>query len=236
LPIEHLRQVVASMRKAAEIAGVRMVTGDTKVVERGKGDGLYINTAGIGSLRSDVAPAPQRVRSGDAVLLSGDIGRHGIAVMAAREGLGFETAIESDTAPLAATVAALIDAGIELHCLRDPTRGGLATTLVEIAEAACVDIRVDEVTIAISEPVRGACEILGLDPMYVANEGRFVAFVPSDAAEAALLILRSSPGGDSAAIIGRVETTRGQGVVLEGLIGGSRVLDMLSGEQLPRIC
>jgi len=236
LPIEHLCRVVLSMRKAAEIARVRLVTGDTKVVERGKGDGLYINTAGIGLLRPDVAPAPQRVRPGDAVLLSGDIGRHGIAVMAAREGLGFEGAIESDTAPLAATIMALIDAGIELHCLRDPTRGGLATTLVEIAEAARVDIRVDESAIAVSEPVRGACEILGLDPLYVANEGRFVAFVPSNAAEAALLILRGAPGGDNAAIIGRAETSRGQGVVLDGLIGGSRVLDMLCGEQLPRIC
>lgn len=234
LPIVQLHQVVASMRTAAEIAGVRLVTGDTKVVERGKGDGLYINTAGIGPLRSRVALAPQSVRPGDAVLLSGDIGRHGIAVLAAREGLGFEGEIASDMAPLATTVMALIDAGIELHCLRDPTRGGLATTLVEIAQAAGIGIRIDEAAIAISEPVRGACEILGLDPLYVANEGRFIAFVPSRDAGRALGILRDAPQGFGAAIIGRVE--QGTGVVLEGLIGGTRALDMLTGEQLPRIC
>ena len=236
LPIEQLHQVVASMRAAADITGVRFVTGDTKVVEHGKGDGLYINTAGIGALRAGVAPAPQRVRPGDAVLLSGDIGRHGIAVLAAREGLGLEGEIASDTAPLAGTIMQLIDAGIDLHCLRDPTRGGLATTLVEIAEAAGVEIRVDESAIAVSEPVRGACEILGLDPLYVANEGRFIAFVPSNAAEQALSILRRSPQGAEAAIIGRVESGSGRGVVLDGLICGTRVLDMLSGEQLPRIC
>jgi len=236
LPIEQLHQVVASMRAAAETAGVRLVTGDTKVVEHGKGDGLYVSTTGIGSLRAGVAPTPQRVRPGDAVLLSGDIGRHGIAVLAAREGLGLEGEIASDSAPLAGTVMELIDAEIDLHCLRDPTRGGLATTLVEIAEAAGVEIRVDESAIAISEPVRGACEILGLDPLYVANEGRFIAFVPPNTAEQALSILRRSPQGADAAIIGCVEPSRGRGVVLNGLIGGARVLDMLSGEQLPRIC
>jgi len=236
LPIVLLHQVVASMRAAAATAGVRLVTGDTKVVEHGKGDGLYINTAGIGSLRCATAPGPQHVRPGDAVLLSGDIGRHGIAVLAAREGLGFEGEIASDMAPLAATVIELIDAGIELHCLRDPTRGGLATALVEVTQAAGVDIRIDEAAIAISEPVRGACEILGLDPLYIANEGRFIAFVPSRDAEEALGILRGGPQGTGAAIIGRVERGTGQTVMLEGLIGGTRVLDMLTGEQLPRIC
>jgi hydrogenase expression/formation protein HypE len=236
LPIAQLRRVVASMRAAAETALVRLVTGDTKVVERGKGDLLYVNTTGVGAVRSAVAPAPQQVRSGDVVLLSGDIGRHGIAVMAAREGFGFEGEIASDTAPLAATVMALIDAGIELHCLRDPTRGGLATTLVEIATTAGVEIRVDESAIAVSEPVRGACEILGLDPLYVANEGRFVAFVPPSAARDALAILRHAPGGTGAAIIGRVASSGSPGVLLAGLIGGTRPLDMLSGEQLPRIC
>jgi hydrogenase expression/formation protein HypE len=175
------------------------------------------------------------VRPDDAVLLSGDIGRHGIAVMAAREGFGFEGDIISDCAPLAATVMRLVDAGIDLHCLRDPTRGGLATTLVEIAQAGGVVIRIEEASIAISEPVRGACELLGLDPLYVANEGLFVAFVPQHMAEAALTVLRDGPGGAGAAIIGRVEAI-GHAVLLDGVIGGTRALDMLSGEQLPRIC
>jgi hydrogenase expression/formation protein HypE len=236
LPIEQLRRVVASMREAAAAAGVRLVTGDTKVVERGKGDGLYVNTSGIGVMRARITPAPKEVRAGDAVLLSGDIGRHGIAVMAAREALGLEGEIESDSAPVAATVMALIDAGIELHCLRDPTRGGLATAVVEIAEAAEVGIILDESAIPVSEPVRGACEILGLDPLHVANEGRFVAFVPAASAERALAVLRRAPGGESAAIIGRVETGNDRGVLLDGPIGGARVLDMLSGEQFPRIC
>jgi hydrogenase expression/formation protein HypE len=167
--------------------------------------------------------------------LSGDIGRHGIAVMAAREGFGFEGDIASDCAPLAATVMRLIDADIELHCLRDPTRGGLATTLVEIANAGEVTIRIEETSIAISAPVRGACELLGLDPLYVANEGCFVAFVPQHAAASALAVLREGVGGCRAAIIGRVEAA-GRAVLLDGVIGGTRALDMLSGEQLPRIC
>jgi hydrogenase expression/formation protein HypE len=236
LPIALLRRVVTSMRAAADAAGVRLVTGDTKVVERGKGDGLYINTAGVGAVCSPTPLTPRQVRCGDAVLLSGDIGRHGIAVMAAREGFGFEGEIASDCAPLAATVMRLIDAGIELHCLRDPTRGGLATTLVEIALAADVEIRIAESSIAISDPVRGACELLGLDPLYVANEGRFVAFVPAPAAEQALAVLRRAPGGSDAAIIGSVAASGARRVLLDGLIGGTRALDMLSGEQLPRIC
>jgi len=235
LPLDDLRRVVRSMQLAAAAAGVRLVTGDTKVVERGKGDGLFINTAGIGRLLPGLEPAPQQVRAGDAVLLSGDVGRHGIAVMSMREGLNFESAIESDSAPLAATVQRLAAAGIPLHCLRDPTRGGLATALAEIAAAGRVDLRLYEQRIAVSEPVRGACEVLGLDPLYVANEGRLVAFVPADAAEQALEILGSGPGGEYAAIIGRVE--RGEGrAVLESDLGASRVLDLLSGDQLPRIC
>jgi hydrogenase expression/formation protein HypE len=236
LPIPVLHRVVASMRAAADTTGVRLVTGDTKVVERGRGDGLYVNTAGIGEVRYGGAIAPRKVRAGDAVLLSGDIGRHGIAVMAAREGFGFEGEIASDCAPLAETVMRLIDAGIELHCLRDPTRGGLATALVEIARTGDVVIRVDESAIAISEPVRGACELLGLDPLYVANEGRFVAFVPAHAAEQALSVLRSGPGGSGAAMIGHVESSGGGEVLLVGVIGGTRALDLLSGDQLPRIC
>jgi len=234
-PITELRRIVDSMRAAAAAAAVRIVTGDTKVVERGKGDGLYINTAGVGRVRSGVSVAPQNVRAGDAVLLSGDIGRHGIAVMSMREGLSFEFPVASDCAPLGATVMQLLDAGIPLRCLRDPTRGGLATCLAEIAATAGVGIRVAEEAIVVSEPVRGACEILGLDPLYVANEGCFVAFVPAAHAQQALSILCKAPGGEGAAIIGRVEAGDGRALLENGL-GSCRVLDLLSGEQLPRIC
>lgn len=236
LELALLRRIAASMGEAAAAAGVRLVTGDTKVVERGKGDGLYINTAGVGLIPQGVAIGPQFVRPGDAVLLSGDVGRHGIAIMAAREGLGFETAIESDMASLAPLVHALTEAGVELHCLRDLTRGGLATALVEIATGARVAMRVDERAVAVSDAVRGACEILGLDPWYVANEGRLVACVPEAMAARTLAILRSHPGSEEAAVIGRVTEAGGRGLVLAEAIGGARVLDMLSGEQLPRIC
>ena len=235
LPIALLRRVVGSMRAAADAAGVRLVTGDTKVVERGKGDGLYINTSGVGTVRVTREPSPRLVQPGDVVLVSGDVGRHGIAVMAAREGFGFEGEIESDCAPVAATVMRLIDAGIDIHCLRDPTRGGLATTLVEIARGAGAEIRIGEGSIGVSDAVQGACELLGLDPLYVANEGRFIAIVPEKAAAGALDVLREGPGGNAAAMVGRVAAGPGR-AVLEGRIGGSRVLDMLSGEQLPRIC
>jgi hydrogenase expression/formation protein HypE len=233
--LDDLRRVVGSMQAAAAAAGVKFTTGDTKVVERGKGDGLYINTTGIGRVLCDVPPAPQNVRPGDIVLLSGDIGRHGIAVMSVREGMDFESALESDCAPLAATVAQLIEAGIRLNCLRDPTRGGLATSLVEIAATAGLDIRIAEATIPVSSPVRGACEILGLDPLYVANEGRFIAIAPPADAPEALAILRAAPGGDQAALIGVVVPGQGR-VILENTLGANRVLDLLTGEQLPRIC
>ncbi len=204
LEIALLRRIAASMGQAAAAAGVAVSTGDTKVVERGKGDGLYISTAGIGLIPPGVAIGPQFVRPGDAVLLSGDVGRHGIAIMAAREGLGFETAIESDMASLAPPVAALLDAGVTLHCLRDLTRGGLATALVEIATAAGLELRLDADAVAVSDAVRGACEILGLDPWYVANEGRLVAFVPDADTARALAVLRAQPGGAAASVIGRV--------------------------------
>ena len=233
--IDDLRRVVDSMRRAAQMADVRLVTGDTKVVERGKGDGLYVNTSGVGAVCAALPPiAPQQVRPGDAVILSGDVGRHGIAVMAAREGFGFETTVASDCAPLATAVRQLIAEGIELHCLRDLTRGGLATALIEIAEAGKADIRLEEAAIPISDPVRGACEILGLDPLYVANEGRFAAFVPGDAAERAVDTLRRF--GEAASIIGYVEASADAGTVRLSTIGGTRCLDMLTGEQLPRIC
>ena len=236
LPVETLQRILASMKRAADDAGVQIVTGDTKVVDRGKGDGIFITTAGVGRLDHTLAIAPTSVRAGDAVILSGDIGRHGMAIMAVREGLEFETTIESDCAPLAGLVADLISAGIEVHCLRDLTRGGLASALIEIAEAGAVQIHIREAAIPVGEEVRGACEILGFDPLYVANEGRFVCFAPEADAERALRILRAHPLGKEAALIGSV-TQKAPGLVtLESHIGATRIVDMLSGEQLPRIC
>jgi len=236
LPIESLQRIVRSMQAAAQAAGVTIVTGDTKVVDRGKGDGVYVNTAGLGAIEHDLFIAPASVRPGDTVLLSGDIGRHGMAVMAARENLQFESAIESDCAPLAAPVLALLDAGIAVHCLRDLTRGGLASAAVEIAESTGLHIRFDEASIPIREDVRGACEILGFDPLYVANEGRFVAFIPQTDADRALDVLRCFEVCGNAGIIGTV-SDRPEGLVtMRSRIGATRIVDMLSGEQLPRIC
>jgi hydrogenase expression/formation protein HypE len=232
--IDDLRRIVDSMRHAALTAAVRLVTGDTKVVERGKGDGIYVSTSGVGLISTLSPISPQRIRPHDSIILSGDIGRHGIAIMAAREGLGFETTVTSDCAPLAECVRELVRSGAELHCLRDLTRGGLATALIEIAEAARVNMRLEASAIPVSDPVRGACEILGLDPLYVANEGRFVALVPADAAERTVNILRRF--GDAATIIGQVEPGGSSGMVYLNTIGGARSLDMLTGEQLPRIC
>jgi hydrogenase expression/formation protein HypE len=236
LPMETLWRVTQSMRAAAEAAGVQIVTGDTKVVDRGKGDGLYINTAGIGRVESALNISPASVRAGDVILLSGDIGRHGMAIMAVREGLAFESTIQSDCAPLVGPVMRLLAAGIEVHCLRDATRGGLASALVEIAEAAQARVQIDEAAIAVAEEVRGACEILGLDPLYVANEGRFVAFVRANDVEHALEVLRSVSVSAGAAIIGRVLEQGSSLVTLRSRIGAMRVVDMLSGEPLPRIC
>jgi hydrogenase expression/formation protein HypE len=223
------------MRAAAAAAGVYLVTGDTKVVDRGKGDEIFINTAGVGIIDHELTIGPRQVQAGDAVILSGDIGRHGIAIMAAREGLEFETAIESDCAPLAAAVQDLINDGIEIHCMRDLTRGGLASALVEIAEASGREIRIDEACIAVREDVQGACEILGFDPMYLANEGRFVLFVPAAHAERTVDIMNELQDDHTAACIGEV-VERGSGVVLRSLVGSTRIVDMFSGEQLPRIC
>lgn len=236
LPVAALARVLESMRLSAHAAGVEIVTGDTKVVDKGKGDGLYVNTAGIGVVEHGLEISPASVRPGDAVILSGDVGRHGIAIMAVREGLEFETTIESDCAPVAAPVLAMIDAGIPVHCLRDLTRGGLATTLVEIAESSHLHIGIDESRIAVEENVRGACEILGFDPLYLANEGRFVAFVPKADAERALAVMRGHAVSSGAAVIGRVSKAPRSSVTLRSTIGTERVLDMLTGEQLPRIC
>jgi hydrogenase expression/formation protein HypE len=231
LPVETLKRVVESMRDAAEAAGVEIVTGDTKVVDKGRCDGMYINTAGVGVVEHTLDIAPSSLQAGDAVILSGDIGRHGMAVMAVREGLGFESEIVSDCAPLSLPVLALIDAGIEIHCLRDLTRGGLATTLVEIALAARVRIHIEETCIPVCENVRGACEILGLDPLYVANEGRFIAIVPQEDVRRTVDIM-----GSAARCIGSVAESQRGVLALKSAIGATRILEMLSGEQLPRIC
>jgi hydrogenase expression/formation protein HypE len=236
LPLALLRRIVESMRSAAVSAGVRLVTGDTKVVDRGKADGMFVSTAGIGRIVAPTPIGPASVRAGDAVILSGDIGRHGIAVMAAREGFGFETVVESDCAPLAAPVLALLDSDVAVHCLRDLTRGGLASAMVEIAETAGLSIALDEAAIPVRDDVAAACELLGLDPLHVANEGRFVAFVPSAAADRGVNVLRRHAVSDSARIIGLVSEGRPGSVSCRGALGVSRAIDMLTGEQLPRIC
>jgi hydrogenase expression/formation protein HypE len=235
-PVETLGRVVRSMRQAAEAAGVKVVSGDTKVVDRGKGDGVFINTSGVGVIEHNLTIAPRSVRPGDVVLLNGDLGRHGIAIMAVREGLGLEGEIQSDCAAVSGLVMELIAQGIEIHCLRDLTRGGLASALVEIAETARLQIHVDENAIPIREEVQGACEILGFDPLYVANEGRFIALVPAACAERALDVLKEHPLGSEARLIGTVHSEPAGLVTLRSKIGATRVLDMLSGEQLPRIC
>ena len=236
LATETLRRIVLSMRDAARAAGVRLVTGDLKVVDRGKADGVFINTAGIGRIVAPAAIGPEAVRPGDAVILSGDIGRHGIAVMAAREGLGFESEIASDCAPLVDPVLALFEGGVDVHCLRDLTRGGLASGLVEVAETAGLAIATDERLIPVRDDVAAACEILGLDPFHVANEGRFVAFVAASDAERAVGVLRKHDICSRAVTIGSVGEGPAGRVTCRGALGGTRVIDMLSGEQLPRIC
>jgi len=229
LPLETLRRVLSSMADAARETGVQIVTGDTKVVERGKGDGIYINTTAIGAVQARAMIAPAAVRPGDAVVVNGDLGRHGIAVLSVREGLEFEGDLASDLAPLWCPVERLLSAGLQIHCLRDLTRGGLSSALNEIAQAARLGIVVREESIPIHDTVRGACEILGLDPLYVDNEGRFAAFVPAaQARDAAALI--------DGTVIGEVVESHAGVVVLETALGIQRSLDMLSGEQLPRIC
>jgi hydrogenase expression/formation protein HypE len=237
-PVETLQRVVASMKEAAERANVSIVTGDTKVVERGKGDGLYVTTAGVGWIETPLTIAPTSVRAGDAIVLSGDIGRHGMAIMATRANLAFESEITSDCAPLNAPVQALLAAGLEVHCLRDLTRGGLATSLVEIAESARLALAIDAAKIPVSEMVNGACEILGLDPLYVANEGRFVCILPAaQAAQAVEIINRTATDNAGAAvIIGHVRPGPAGQVTQRSVIGAERIVDRLSGEQLPRIC
>lgn len=237
--MESLRAIAQTMAETAREAGVKIVTGDTKVVERGGCDGVYINTAGVGEVPAGVELSGANCRPGDVVLVSGTLGDHGIAIMSQREGLAFSTAIESDAAPLNGLVAAVLAAAPNVRCFRDPTRGGLASTLNEFAEASGVAIEIEEDAVPVRPEVRGACEMLGYDVLQVANEGKMVAVVPADEAEAALAAMRASKYGENAAIIGKV------GAVAEGSApsvrvrtawGSTRVLDMLVGEQLPRIC
>lgn len=234
--VAQLRRVVEAMAAAARRAGVAIVTGDTKVVERRHGDGCYVNTAGIGVVPPGVALGPERIRSGDAVLVSGTLADHGMAIMSVREGLAFDAEIASDTAPLHDLVADLLAACPETRMLRDPTRGGAAASLAEIAGQSRLGIEIDEGAIPVAPAVASACEILGLDPLLVANEGKLVAVVPDDAAETAVAALRAHEHGRQAAVLGRVVERHPGLVVLRTAIGGSRVIPMPIGEQLPRIC
>jgi len=236
LEMDTLRRVVTSMQEAAAAANVKLVTGDTKVVDKGKGDGIFINTSGIGLVETAAKIGPSAVQPGDVVIVSGDLGHHGIAILSVREGLEFESPILSDTASVWPSVESLLNAGIEIHCLRDLTRGGLATTLNEIAFDRDICIKLEEAAIPVEETVAGACEILGLDPLYVANEGRFAAILPESQADRALEIMKKTSVSEGAVRVGKVEASPGRTVVLQSRIGGNRVVDMLSGEQLPRIC
>lgn len=236
LEVDVLDRVVADMAKAAKEAGVLIVTGDTKVVPRGACDKLFINTAGVGTILRMPAPSGHRARPGDAVLLSGAVGDHGLAVMAARDGLSFAEGVESDSAPMNGIVAAVTAAVPDVHVFRDPTRGGLATTLGEIAGQSGVCIRIDETAVPVHEAVSGACSFLGLDPLFLANEGKCICIVPEESAEAALAAMRQSPYGADAVRIGSVTDEKPGRVVMRTAIGGERFLGMLEGALLPRIC
>jgi hydrogenase expression/formation protein HypE len=235
-PMEDLQRIAASMAKAAASAGVAIVTGDTKVVERGKGDGLFVNTTGIGLVPDHVRLSASQARPGDRVILSGPIGDHGIAILAKREGLEFDTEILSDSAPLHELVAAMLEVSTEIRCLRDPTRGGLSSALNEIAEQSGVSIQIEEPRIPVHDQVKGACELLGLDPLYVANEGKLVAIVAPEAADRILAAMRSNERGAEATIIGTVGEKRAGLVTMRTAFGSTRIVDLLAGDQLPRIC
>jgi hydrogenase expression/formation protein HypE len=236
LPMADLWRVVVSMKEAAAEAGVQVVTGDSKVVERGKGDGVFVNTSGVGAVLQGLDVGPQRVRAGDEIVLSGSLGRHGIAIMALREGLSLDADIESDSAPVFPLVEALAAAGIDVSMLRDPTRGGVSSALNEIAAKSGAGIVIEEDRLPVRPDVQGVCEILGLDPLYVANEGVFLAFVRAGQGDRAAGVLRQQALGEEAVVIGRVVEERPGVVVMKTRIGGERVVDMMSGEQLPRIC
>jgi hydrogenase expression/formation protein HypE len=236
LPLADLKRIVDSMARAAKDAGVSIVTGDTKVVERGKGDGIFITTTGIGIVPAERQLCATNIRPGDKILLSGTLGDHGVAVLSKRENLGFVTGIESDTAALHDLVAVMVAAVPQLRCLRDPTRGGLGCTLNELSHQAGVGMRLQEMALPIREPVRAACEFLGLDPLYVANEGKLVAICPPEQAEALLAVMRAHPLGQNAALIGEVIVDDRCFVEMRTGFGGRRMVDWLVGEQMPRIC
>jgi hydrogenase expression/formation protein HypE len=235
-PLADLERIVASMRKAAEAASVLLVTGDTKVVDRGKADGCFVTTTGLGLVAHDRTISADRARPGDVVILSGPIAEHGMAIMAARADLELETPVVSDTAALHRLVLDVLGTGADVHCLRDPTRGGVATAVNELAQRSNVGIVLDEAAIAVREPVRGVCELLGLDPLYVANEGKLLAIVPRAEAQRVLAAMHRHPEGRDARVIGEVMDDSARLVVLKTAVGGRRIVDMLQGEQLPRIC
>ena len=235
-PVAELRRIAESMAQAAARVGVPVVTGDTKVVEKGSGDGVFITTSGIGLVAAGLALSASHARPGDAVILSGPVGDHGIAILTQREGLQLESTVESDSAPLHTLVKAILGVTMDVRCMRDPTRGGLASTLNEIAAQSKVGIAIEEAAIPVHDSVRGACELLGLDPLYVANEGKLVAVVPAEVAGAVVAAMRAHPQGAGAAVIGQVRGQHPGLVTMRTAFGTTRVVDMLAGDQLPRIC
>lgn len=236
LPMDSLKKIADSLHRAAHAAGVQIITGDTKVVEQGKGDGLFINTTGIGVVPNGLQLGSERARPGDKIILSGSLGDHGIAILAQREGLEFETTIESDSAPLHKMVDAILGTGATIRVMRDPTRGGLSSSLNEIATRSQVGMEIEEAQIPVREEVRGACEMLGLDPLYVANEGKMIAIVEPDAAERVVTAMRCNVYGRDARVIGTVVDKHAGTVVMRTTFGTTRIVDMLAGDQLPRIC
>ena len=236
LPLADLEQIVISMAQAATAAGVPVVTGDTKVVERGKGDGVFITTTGVGVVADGVDISGDRAKPGDAILISGSLGDHGVAIMSSRENLEFETSIESDSAALHTLVADMVAVAPSIHCLRDPTRGGLATTLNEMARQSGVGMQLQESAISIKPQVKAACELLGLDPLYVANEGKLICICAQEDAQIVLGAMQNHPLGKDASIIGQVVEDQNGFVQMKTSFGGSRIVDWLVGEQLPRIC
>ena len=236
LPVETLRRVVASMKRIADLAGVSIVTGDTKVVERGSADKLFINTAGIGVVPRGVSISASNARPGDVVIVNGFLGDHGTAILVARNQLALQADVESDCQPLDGLIRAMLAACPNIHCLRDATRGGVATVLNEFAQSSNVSIRIQETALPIREEVKGACEILGLEPLYLANEGKLVAIVPAADADRVLAAMRAHPAGTESAIIGVVDEEPAGIVIIRTGFGGERIVDMLVGEQLPRIC
>jgi hydrogenase expression/formation protein HypE len=235
-PLTDLKRIIASMAAAAKTSGITIVAGDTKVVNKGKADGLFINTSGIGSLDDGIAISPMNIREGDAVIISGELGNHGVAILAERNGLTFDPPITSDTRPLNSLVRAMYRASDKIRFMRDPTRGGLATTLKEVALESGLCLRIREETVPIPPPVKGACSLLGLDPLFVANEGILVAVVDPGVADHVVSAMRKHEHGKATAVIGTVDRSAPGMVLLETVIGGSRIIDMLQGEQLPRIC